>query len=110
MLFLFLINCGVTIYLIVVFVHIIQASSGSPKFIEIGVISFSIILLLVISSILMGIIVREFIYCESRKIGNILSLTEKMRRAKLNESFESKGNVSKAKIHPVTITDIEELP
>lgn len=58
----------------------------------------------------MGIIVREFIYCESRKIGNILSLTEKMRRAKLNESFESKGNVSKAKIHPVTITDIEELP
>lgn len=58
----------------------------------------------------MGIIVREFIYCEYRKIGNILSLAEKMRRAKLNESFESKGNVSKAKIHPVTITDIEELP
>ena len=81
LLFLFLINCGVTIYLIVIFVHIIEASSGTPKFIEIGVISFSIVLLLVISSILMGIIVREFIYCESRKIGHILSFHDKIRRA-----------------------------
>jgi len=55
----------------------------------------------------MGIIVREFIYCESRKIGNILNFADRNRKTEMNTSFESKGNVSKAKIHPVTITDIE---
>ena len=62
LLFLFLINCGVTIYLVVIFVHVLEITDGSPKFIEIGVISFSIVLLLVISGILVGIIVKEFVY------------------------------------------------
>lgn len=112
LLFLFVINCGVTIYLIVLFIHIIRASSEDPKFIQIGVISFAIVLLLVISSLLMAIMVRQFVYSVKKKISGVLS---QMGKDKQFVNIYNQGqnnsivmNMSKAKIFPLTITEIEQ--
>lgn len=101
-------NFGVTIYLIVIFVHIIQISSGDPKFIEIGVISFSIVLLLVISSILVGIMVREFLYTQITRIAEILSFGDRTRKSSTISLNDTRTNVSKAQIMPLAIVELDE--
>ncbi len=104
LLFLFLINCGVTIYLVTLFVQIIRTSSVDPKFIEIGVISFSIVLLLVISSLLLGIMIREFAYCSRCRISTVLNQMERKRGGSLCVNL----NNSKGRIHPLNITEMDD--
>lgn len=101
-------NCGVTVYLIAIFVHILEISSGDPKFIEIGIISFSIVLLLVITSILLGIMVREFLYSQINRIGEILSYGDRSRKSSTFSLNDTRANVSKAQIVPLAIVELEE--
>ena len=90
--------------------HIVKSSSEDPKFIEIGVISFSIVLLFVISSLLMGIMVREFVFSVRKRISGVLSQMGKDKQfVNIYDGGQEKSiglNLSKAKIFPLTIGEI----
>ena len=71
--FLSLASFAVTIYLIVILASTNISSGKNVKFIEVGVISFSIALMLLIDVILCSVIYREFLSTRRKVIDKVLT-------------------------------------